>query len=623
MFNNNSFKEKLSDWVSEIHKKYSYSHEEKAFIHLYLSRFRSDHSFSEEEIRKHIVDGKNDLGVDAIYVSDDAQNLVLIQSKYSPNDALLKQELEKGDKFLINLFELNGGSRQTLLQTGNIDLVNILKSEVFPKDWKNVEFVYLCGSFSLEIKSSLDNLSQKYLQNNLLISYIEVEKLEGMYDPYHVKNEVSIELKDNEYFKPNTQDINIMVDGTSKTITVKYCLCSVRASNLKKLYEDIGDSLFEANVRNFLSFRKPINRQIKIEVERGSKSNLWFFNNGIVAVCEGFSIGGGKIIAKNLQVVNGGQTIRSIASTLHVDDTTSIVLKITSIENAGSLEIETKRNFLNQMAVNSNRQSPISSRDLRANDEIQRRLQEKFKDFNYFYQIKAGEEKIDDWKNKLKKQKRALLNSNIAASYISLFLQVTDASSGRVSLAFLPIDEGDPVINYKNIFGNRAQLPIVFKKLFFTWQTQLRIDSLRESLGMDQFPFHYYSSNIILALFGYWLVLNVEPNHRNKDYDQETVRNVLCSDNFPLGNFFKLDHGSKTFELLNEQKTRGYFNFLTENIHDVLSNKGIANNPRAISSFFKKDIAVSEIANRIRPKIQLRNLYIEHNNVEGNAGNII
>ena len=610
MSNEKSFKKKLSDWINDIQKRYSYSHEEKAFIHLYLSEFRDDHSFSDEEIRKHIVDNPNDLGVDAIYVSDDGQKVVLIQSKYSPNYALLKEEIKKGDNFLSNFFELNGGSREIILETGNHELVNILKSEVFPKEWKNIEFIYLCGSFSPEIKSSLDNLGQKYLQNNLLITQIEAEKLEAIYDPYQVKNEVALEIQDSEYFQPVIQEIHVMVDASPKNIKVKYCLCSIRALSLKKMYEDIGDTLFEANVRNFLSFRKPINRQIRMEVERGQQSNLWFFNNGIVAICEEFLIDGDKIIAKNLQVVNGGQTIRSIASVLHVDNTTSIVLKLVSIENARFIDKETKRSFINQMAVNSNWQNPISSRDLKANDEIQRRLQEKFKDFNYFYQIKAGEEKIDDWKNKLKKEKRAVLNSNIAASYISLFLQISNASSGRVSLAFLSSDEGDPVINYENIFGDRSSLPIVFKRLFFIWQTQLRIDSLRSSPGMDQFPFHYYSSNIILALFGYWMVLNVDSSFRNKHYYQESVRNSLCSPTFPLERFFRLDFKSNTFELLNGQKISEYFNFLTENIHDVLSNKQITTNPRAISSFFKKESALSEIAERIRPKLQLRNLYI-------------
>lgn len=610
MSDETSFKQRLSDWIIEIQQKYTYSHEEKAFIHLYLSYFRYDHSFSDEEIRKHIVDNKDDLGVDAIYVSDDSQNLVLIQSKYSPSDYLLKQDIEKGDSFLRNLLELDGGNRETLLKNGNPELVGILKSEVFPKEWKNVEFVYLCGTFSPEIRSSINNLGQKYLQNNLLTTCVEVDKLEKMYDPYHVKNEVEIEIQDGECFKPVIRNVNIMVEKVNKPIAVKYCLCSVRASSLKKVYEDFEDGLFEANVRNFLSFRKPINRQIKMEVERGAQSNLWFFNNGIVAVCDGFAITGDKIIAKNLQVVNGGQTIRSIHAALHIDNMTSIVMKLVSIENADTVDTEIKRSFLNQMAVNSNRQNPISSRDLRANDEIQRRLQEKFKEFGYFYQIKAGEEQIDDWKKKLKKDKKSVLNSTIAASYISLFLQVTDASSGRMSLAFLPSDEGDPVINYDKIFGDRSLLPIAFKNLFFTWQTQLLIDRLRLTPEMEIFPFHYYSSNIILALFGYWMVLNADSRLQNKPYDQETVRNFLCSNTFPLEKFFKLDEKSKTYQLLNEQKISEYFEFLTENIHDVLSNKGIQNSPRAISSFFKKEAAISEIAERIRPKLKLKKLLI-------------
>ena len=605
-----SFKENLENWLIEIKNEFEYSHIEKTFTHLFIREFRDDHILDENEIRTHIVDNANDLGIDALYLNND-NDLILIQSKYSENDRLLSTEIEKADNFLKCFFEIEGNKQIALLEKANKSLKTILETEIFPNNVGTVYLYYLCGNFSELAKSSLKNIQEKYVTKfgkDFYIEFLDINTLETLYDPYCVSNESEINILNNKYFEIEQDKLQINGHGTE--IETKACVFSAQALSLKSLYESLGDTLFDANVRNFLTFRKPINRSIKLEIEK-PKSNLWYYNNGLVAICEGYEIKDGNLYAKNLQIVNGGQTVRSIASVNYIAPNLGVNTKLVSIENASSLPTDIKKNFINELAVNSNRQNPINSRDLKSNDEIQREIQNKFRDFGIFFQIKAGEEKVDEWKKIYKREKRGVLNTTIVSAYISLFLQKTNASSGRLALAFLSKDEGDDVINYENIFGNRATVNQTFEKLLLTMHIANYVDSYRKSDDIaNNFPFHFHSLNLTLSLIGYWFYFCSNSLNRNNPYDETVVRDFLASSNFDISKFAYIDKRNKKITLKNLDKLLEFLNFITEQVHSNLYSKQIHSNFRKIINFFKTENVVKEFADLMRPMMSLRKLYI-------------
>jgi len=602
-----SFKDNLETWIDEIKGEFSYSHKEKAFIHLYIRDFREDHSFDDAGIRRHVVDNTNDCGIDALYVNRE-NDLVLIQSKYSENSDLLSGELCKLDKFLSYYFEIEEKNRERFLSEEKINsaLRTVLEMEVFVEDIRNIHFYYLCGSFSDSIKSQFKNIESKFKEHNFFVEFIDISKLEALFDPYKVSNEACLTINEKQFFE--TGDLKLSSE-TSKQMEIKSCVFSVKASSLKDLYDRLGDSLFEFNVRNFLSFRKPINKQIKMEVEKAGMSKLWFYNNGIVAVCDRYNIVGNKVQVKNIQIVNGGQTVRSISATNYVADSVEIVTKLVSIENSGEVSANDKREFINRIAINSNRQNPITNRDLKSNDPMQQRLQEMFRKYDILYKIKSGEEKIDDWKKDLKRKKKDVMNSDIVGYFISMFLQKTDASGGRIALAYLPYDEGDSEINYENVFGTISTIDRTFKKFFFAWEIGKIIEKYR-SEKQSAFLFHYFSNNIMLSLLGFWFYLNQNEGKRNERYEEDKVKEFLLSDFFDVERFFKIEEENKITKILNNDKIHKYLDFLTTNIHIHLHSKEITNNPKKINSYFKKSEALSKIAELIQPLLGLENSYI-------------
>lgn len=599
-----SFKENLESWLSGLTTTFSYSHIEKSFTHLYIREFREDHDMSEYEIRIHVVDNSYDLGVDALYVNT-MNELILIQSKYSDNDSLLQPEIDKADGFLSKYYELCG-CQDDLIFGANKELRKILLEEVFTQKIIAVRFIYLCGSFSEAIRSSLKNLEAKFQDagKEFYMELSDIEALELLYDPYLISNECDINIIARQAFDLPEQEI-VLSDFPTCKIKCKAKVFSAQADSLKKLYNSFGDSLFEGNVRNFLSFNRPINRAIKIEIEKASESNLWFYNNGLVAICEGYQEQDGFIRAKNLQIVNGGQTVRTISSVNYVAPFLGVNVKLISIENGKDLPAEVKKGFINDLAINSNKQNPINARDLKANDEAQRVLQNSFRDLDWFLEIKSGEERIDQWKSILKRKGNHIKNTTLVGSYISFYLQKTNASSGRTALAFLDENEGDEIINYANIFGSRSTYKSIFKKHLLSLYITREIDSYRNSDLVDQFPFLGFSMNIMLALIGYWVYLNENPEKRKVVYAGADVRGYLMGTSFEPSTYININLKSKEVTINPVIKMQAILDFYTKNIHHILSARNITNQFSKINALFKADDTIKSFADTMRPLMSL------------------
>lgn len=93
-------------------------------------------------------------------------------------------------------------------------------------------------------------------------------------------------------------------------------LCVVPARLLADLYERFGARLLETNVRGFLSERGKVNRGIRATIQ--NRPHMFFaYNNGLTATASHVEVqksGDGYVLAsaKDLQIVNGGQTTASL-----------------------------------------------------------------------------------------------------------------------------------------------------------------------------------------------------------------------------------------------------------------------------------------------------------------------
>lgn len=160
------------------------------------------------------------------------------------------------------------------------------------------------------------------------------------------------------------------------------------ALNIVKMSGISDGKLFEQNVRLSLGNTK-VNRSLKESVRKKSEhANFPLYHNGINVLCaEITSEDQDKIHVKEYVVVNGAQSLTSLlAEKSKLSDDLKILVKL--IEVKGDVGLSQK------ITRNSNNQNAIKARDLKSNENIQKRLKaevDAITKSKFSYEIKQGE----------------------------------------------------------------------------------------------------------------------------------------------------------------------------------------------------------------------------------------
>lgn len=156
-----------------------------------------------------------------------------------------------------------------------------------------------------------------------------------------------------------------------------------------------GSSLLEKNIRNYLGLKtNQVNASIsKTILSAKERENFYFFNNGVTIICNKFShnalqSGDFNVRLQGMQIINGGQTCRTIAQTLldnpdvrNSVQNTYLMVRIYELS-------EVDENFVSAITYATNNQNPVDLRDLHANDTLQQGLELGLKELGYTYKRK-------------------------------------------------------------------------------------------------------------------------------------------------------------------------------------------------------------------------------------------
>jgi hypothetical protein len=170
---------------------------------------------------------------------------------------------------------------------------------------------------------------------------------------------------DNNYFE--------RVDGN-----IRGLIATVEARELVDFIRDPADptrvylDLFNDNVRVYLTSKNKINKAILQSALSEDNAYFWYLNNGITLTCDSLEYPPGTrgptLQLTNVQIVNGGQTSHTLFEAYATDaDKVSHVLLLVRIYETRHRDISLK------IAESTNSQTPIHSRDLRANDDVQKK----------------------------------------------------------------------------------------------------------------------------------------------------------------------------------------------------------------------------------------------------------
>lgn len=326
-----------------------------------------------------ITDGGNDGGFDAAYIEEaqDSQlNVVLFQSKYSRklnNDSNFPSNaVEKAVNTVKCVFD---PAAHIQLNEKSREKVNEIRSFILDGHIPYVTFVMLNNglTWNQDGQNHIDNAFEGQEQVNFVhFSHKDILN--------YINRSASIETQINFSGKATQEDFNYK----------RVILGRVSVNEIYQLMDEFGDRLLEKNIRRYLG-KNAVNEQISQTLLNGNKrQNFFFFNNGITMICEKFAYNGlqekdWNVKIKRLQIINGGQTCKTIHQTLkaHQEIDFSQVYILVRL-----YEVNDDEDIVQDITYATNSQNPVDFRDLKSNDEIQILLETSARELGYVYKRK-------------------------------------------------------------------------------------------------------------------------------------------------------------------------------------------------------------------------------------------
>ena len=299
---------------------------------------------TEDDAADAIVDGANDLGIDAYLPVDFSDNTVrLFQSKYGTSHSL-----EAIAKF-------------------KEDAKRLLSKDV------------------TKMRPELAQLVTKIKEKNLKIKccYVTDQKVE-------YQDEL-VEIIDEEKIIQNLWDrIKKPAAGKKSSIKLERMLrhenTILGILKLRELTDFVSKNkeyVFESNIRQWMQFKTTVNKGLR-ETLQTNPGKFFFYNNGITIVVSDFTeLGENMIELFAPQIVNGAQTSNSILDHSKRTKNMEGSMTVTIIKADDEQE-------QNNITKYRNSQNSVRGKDLVSLMDFHKSIKSQLKNCGYFYEIQAG-----------------------------------------------------------------------------------------------------------------------------------------------------------------------------------------------------------------------------------------
>lgn len=180
-----------------------------------------------------------------------------------------------------------------------------------------------------------------------------------------------------------------------------------------------------------------------IESIQKHPDNFWYYNNGIILICDDYTIEDDEMLVKNFSIINGGQTTKLVGET---DFTHDFFIQCKIIKNKYE-SVDERLEFISNVAEATNTQKPIKDKDLIANRIEQRLLKKQLADAGIYCQIKRGEK----------------VNKKL---YPAAWQNTTNEELGQFLLSFVYQKPGTARGSKASICGNKERYHLLFNKTY-------------------------------------------------------------------------------------------------------------------------------------------------------------
>lgn len=353
----------------------------------------------------------DDLGIDAVSIFKDESNEINIslfnfkyRNSYCPDKTKTEGDISRSTKFLEYILnnEKLDEHENTLVNKQINKIIYYLNSTKIC----NIN-LYMVSNEAQGFATS-SNEYIRILENNygMKIINISLDDIIGFFNVKKDNKKSSFLISPNEFLSFQNDEKSTQISYILKLPLLELIRITSSNENLSNKYFIENDdeilnskldlSLLYDNVRGFLGDTK-YNKNILNTLTNDHKF-FFLFNNGITITTENIDCepknSGKKYLFRieNFQIVNGGQTIRSIYKFLDLNNNEEgltklresyILLRIFKIIKNDPLQ--------NSIAEYTNSQNAISDIDLKSIDNIQIQIENYFKEFEILYQRKSGD----------------------------------------------------------------------------------------------------------------------------------------------------------------------------------------------------------------------------------------
>lgn len=371
---------KILSELGQDYYKENFPNDGQRFVAWYL---RNIHNLDTFETKDCITDGAGDKQIDAVYIDNQSCTIYIIQGKFYGGDTVDAGPLRDVLSSWIQIQDL------AHLQEGANHNLQVKISEMATAMEDDYEVCFELITTSALTDSARRDLEifQKKLSDNETLSanlvVVDNETLRFKYNEALNRNRPYI---NHEFNLEEGKYMELTFDGTKAVVAALPLKDCVKIPGIK------DGSLFRKNVRQSLGSSNKVNKGIARTIKNNA-GDFFFLHNGITAICSRMSVHNGILSVKELNVVNGCQSLSTIFSCSELAkkaDNAYIIFRFYEIS-------DTER--ADNISTSTNSQSAVKARDLRSNDKAVLAMKKAYEQFypDGYFVTKRGE-KVDSVK---------------------------------------------------------------------------------------------------------------------------------------------------------------------------------------------------------------------------------
>ena len=341
---------KILNEISQQYYKDNYPNDGQRFVAWYL---RNIHNLDTIEAKDCITDGAGDKQIDAVYIDNSASVIYIVQGKFYSGETVNAEPLREVLSSWIQIKDL-----QKLQENAN-EKLKIKINEIATALEDDYEICFeLITTSDLTVSAQKDlSTFQKEISEDTTLSanlvLVDNDTLKFKYDEALNKNRPYI---NHEFKIDSSKCMEIMIGGTRAVIAAIPLKECIKIPGIK------DGSLFRKNVRQSLGTSNKVNKGIAATLKKDLE-DFFFLHNGVTAICSQITLTDELLSVKELNVVNGCQslsTIYSCSEAVRNSQDGYIMFRFYEISDSEKAD---------KISTCTNSQSAVKARDLRSNDK--------------------------------------------------------------------------------------------------------------------------------------------------------------------------------------------------------------------------------------------------------------